>query len=75
MDLFIDYLKRLTKISKVIISIGNHDVITHKNNDRFYEPNNTFFNEIKKIKNLYFLDNEVKEIDGVCFVGINFIIQ
>lgn len=71
MDLFIDYLKRLTKISKVIMSVGNHDVIVHTDGRHRYEVNNKFFNEIKKIRNLYFLDNEVKEIDGVCFIGIN----
>lgn len=71
MDLFIDYLKKLTKVSKVIMSIGNHDISVHKNNDRIFEPNTIFFNEIKKIRNLHLLNNQVKEIDGVCFIGIN----
>lgn len=71
MDLFIDYLKRLARVSKVIMSIGNHDVITHEDGRHHYEVNDTFFNEIKKIRNLHFLDNQVKEIDGVCFIGIN----
>lgn len=71
MDLFIEYLKRLTKISKVIMSIGNHDVTIHQNYKRGYHSNDVFFEQIKKIRNLYFLDNEVKEIDGVCFIGIN----
>ena len=71
MDLFVEYLKRLTRVSKVIMSIGNHDVIAHENGNHSYEVNTNFFNNIKKIRNLYFLDNEVKEIDGVCFIGIN----
>lgn len=71
MDLFLEYLKRLTKISKVVMSIGNHDVIVHESGKHSYEINNNFFAKIKKIRNLYFLDNQVKDIDGICFIGIN----
>lgn len=69
-DLFVFFLKKLSKICKVIISLGNHDIVLrHKNKEYFY--NIELFNKIKKIRNVYLLDNETKVIGDICFVGIN----
>lgn len=69
-DLFVFFLKKLSKISKVIISLGNHDIAIRKNKKTYYY-NKDMFNKIKQIRNVYLLDNDIKVIDDICFIGIN----
>ena len=69
-DLFVFFLKKLSKIGKVIISLGNHD-ITIKGKEKTYFYNDELFNKIKRIRNIYLLDNETKVIDDICFIGLN----
>ncbi len=69
-DLFVFFLKKLSKIGKVIMSLGNHD-ITIKGKEKTYFYNEELFNKIKRIRNVYLLDNETKVIDDICFIGIN----
>lgn len=69
MDLFIKYLKLLSKVCKVIISLGNHDIAIRSSNTYYY--NNEFFNRISKINNVSLLNNKTIDIDDICFVGIN----
>ena len=69
LDLFIKYLNRLSNISKIIMSIGNHDIIIRKNKEEYY--NNSLFKEIRKNKNIYLLNSSIKEIDNICFIGLN----
>lgn len=66
-DILIDWLQRLSKISKVIMVYGNHDIALYDTNN-FY-LNEKLFNKVKKIKNLELLDNNIKEENGICFVG------
>lgn len=68
-DLFVFFLKKLAKICKVIISLGNHDLIIKKDKEYFY--NKQLFDKFKSIRNLYLLDNETKVIDDICFIGLN----
>lgn len=69
-DLFVFFLKKLSKVGKVILSLGNHDItIRGKEKTHFY--NEELFNKIKRIKNIYLLDNETKIIDDICFIGLN----
>lgn len=69
-DLFIFFLKKLSKISKVIISLGNHDLIIRgKEKEYFYNEN--IFDKIKHIRNVYLLDNDIKVIDNIRFIGLN----
>ena len=69
-DLFIFFLKKLTKLGKVVISLGNHDIAI-KGKEKTYFYNEDLFNKIKRVKNLYLLDNETKVIDDICFIGLN----
>ncbi len=69
-DLFVFFLKKLSKIGKVILSLGNHD-ITIKGKVKTYFYNEELFNKIKRIRNVYLLDNETKVIDDICFIGLN----
>ena len=69
----ISFLKRLGLITKVIISLGNHDISrllsksfhTKWNDDK----DNVFFNELKKIKNVKLLDNDIYCDGDIRFIG------
>lgn len=65
--LLLKWLKDLSKISLVIISIGNHEFI-HKKNYETY--NKELFKKINKFDNIYVLDNKLKIIDNINFIGI-----
>lgn len=64
---FINWLKKLSKITKVIISIGNHEFYINKNK---YGLNKDFFRKISSIDNLYLLDNKNIVIDKINFIGL-----
>ena len=66
-EYLINFIKKLTKISKVILSYGNHDEIIIKKHQ--YKNTTTFFKNLNKIQNLYFLDNENVLIDNINFIG------
>ena len=63
---FIKWLKKLSNISKVIISIGNHEFYINK---KEYALNKPFFDKISNIDNLYILDNKNIIIDDINFIG------
>lgn len=65
----IDWLKELSQLSKVIISIGNHEFYINKH-ESVFGLNKDFLNKISKIKNLYLLNNECKIIDNINFIGL-----
>ena len=69
MDLYIDWLNELAKIKKVFISLGGHDIIKAKGKYEYYY-NKEFFDKLKKINNLYLLDNDIYEEDGIRFIGL-----
>ncbi len=64
---FINWLKKLTKISKVIVSIGNHEFYITKNK---FGLNRDFLRKISYIDNLYLLNNQNIVIDNINFIGI-----
>ena len=69
----LNFLKELGKISKVILSLGNHDVfklIRQKNKKWEDEKNELFFDEIKKIKNVYLLDDATYTEKNITFTGV-----
>ena len=67
-DLLIEWLTNLGKICKVIISVGNHELfITKKHIPTF---NTGLIEQIKKIENIFYLDNEIKRIDNINFIGL-----
>ena len=56
---FVNFLSCMGEVSKVIISIGNHDV--------YDEDDLKFFNKINEIKNIYVLNNS-KYVDEFIYV-------
>ena len=68
-EIFFDWLKRLSKITKVIISIGNHEFYIDKHN-KVFGLNKEILNKISIINNVYLLDNRNIIIDNINFIGI-----
>ncbi len=68
-ECIVKWLIKLSSISKVIVSIGNHEFYINRNL-REYGLNKELFNKIRKINNLYLLDNENVVIDKFNFIGI-----
>lgn len=63
------FIKELSLISKVIISIGNHEKLYNKDYKDNY--NIDFFQKINNIDNVYVLDNENKAFNNLNFIGFN----
>ena len=64
-NLVVEWIKKLSKISKVIISLGNHEFIEgHKT------YNHDLYSKIISIENCFVLDNEAISFDNISFLGI-----
>ena len=61
----INFIKALSSLSQVIITLGNHEVRKEQ-----YNIINWFLN-LNKIENVYFLNNRNLIRDDICFVGLN----
>lgn len=68
-NLFIEWLTKLSTISKVIMVLGNHEYYVDKKNS-IYKLNDKYIKEINRIDNLYFLDNNNKVLDNINFIGL-----
>lgn len=68
-ECIVEWLTKLATISKVILIKGNHEFYINRNL-REYGLNENLFNKIKKIDNLYLLDNESIVINKINFIGI-----
>lgn len=71
---FINWLNKLSNISRVLITLGNHEFYINKNKGIF-GLNEKFLNEIRKINNLYLLDNDNVILDNINFIGITLPIE
>lgn len=68
-DQLINWLIRLSNIAKTIISIGNHEYYVSRKK-RIYGFNKELFYKIKKLDNIYLLDNESVIFDEINFIGL-----
>ncbi len=71
-EVILTFLKKLSAIAKVIISIGNHDISRLLSNT-FHtkwksERNDEFFNQMRTIKNVELLDNDTYEDKNIRFI-------
>lgn len=64
----ITFFKTISKISTVILSLGNHDICKFIKHKSIYYRNEKL-KELKKINNLYLLDNEQITINNITFTG------
>lgn len=70
----VEWLIKLSNVTKVIMSLGNHEFYIDKRNNK-YGLNNKIINKIKKVNNLYFLDNQNIVLDNINFIGMTLPIQ
>lgn len=68
-DRSIKYLKSLSNISKVIFTLGNHDICRLNSKKRIYDLNKNWIKDLTSIKNLVFLDNNTYEYNNIRFIG------
>lgn len=68
-EYLIYWLIKLSSISKVILSLGNHEFYMNKK-DKIYGLNKVLFSKIGSIDNLYLLDNNNVIIDNINFIGL-----
>lgn len=68
-NLLIDLIINLSKIAKVIFSLGNHDLMQLENGHWASHKNETTFNKIQMLNNVEVLDNTSIELDNVRFTG------
>ena len=66
----IEFIKNISKIGKVIISIGNHEYV--KKDGKSFKKNDDI-NWLKELKNenIIILDNEIYEENKISFIGYN----
>lgn len=67
-DFLLDWLSELGSICKVIISVGNHELIVTK--QHIPSINKDLIMKIKKIKNVIYLDNEIYNCEKITFIGL-----
>lgn len=68
-DKIINWLYKLSKVSKIIISIGNHEFYIDKKTKTF-GLNKSLYKKVESINNLYLLDNKNVIIDNINFIGL-----
>lgn len=73
-DELISWLVKLATISKVILSLGNHEFYINRSKGEF-GLNNDLYKKIKAIDNLYFLDNANVKINDINFIGLTLPIE
>lgn len=71
-DLLIEWLIKLSNITKIFMVLGNHE---YYNVNHTYKLNDDYINKIKRIDNLYFLNNKNIIIDDINFTGLNLPIE
>lgn len=68
-DLLLEWLSELGKLSKVIISLGNHD-LTNDRKKHIYDFDQDLFDKIRQISNVIVLDNEIYVDGNIRFIGL-----
>ncbi len=69
-DKSILYLKELSKISKVIFTLGNHDITKMlKRHKHKFDINKKWINDVSTIPNVIFLHNKIYQEKGIRFIG------
>ena len=67
-EYFIDFIKNLSKIATVILSLGNHD-IRDKDEKYFNYYDKDFYDKLNLLDNVYFLNNTSKTFKDIYFYG------
>jgi predicted MPP superfamily phosphohydrolase len=66
-----NWLEEIAKTAPVLISLGNHDIKDGGRRKWKYNCNPEYINGLKKLKNVYLLEENTKEFDNISFYGFN----
>lgn len=66
----ISFLVDLSKISKLIIGIGNHELYYFKNKKKEFFFDKKFFDQLNKLDNIYVLNNKEYEDNNIYIYGL-----
>lgn len=69
---FLNFLKSLGELAMVIISVGNHDMYRKPKGGHHgwqYDENNQLFDQIRQLKNVHLLDNQIYEDQYIYCLG------
>lgn len=69
---FLNFLKSLGELATVIISVGNHDMYRKPKGGHHgwqYDENNQLFDQIRQLKNVHLLDNQIYEDQYIYCLG------
>ena len=66
----ISFLVNLSKISKLIIGIGNHELYYFKNKKKEFFFDKKFFDQLNKLDNIYVLNNKEYEDNNIYIYGL-----
>ena len=64
------WLKKIASISKILISIGNHDIFKVDKKKSYYYKLDSFYDELNNLDNVYVLDNNIYEDSNIYVCGI-----
>lgn len=67
-EYLLDWIKDLSKICKILISIGNHELYFNHNIEESFDKE--LFDQIDRIKNVYVLNNKIRSEYGINFIGV-----
>ena len=65
-----NFIKELGKVCPVILVKGNHDDESYLNKKVTYLSSDEYYNELDKIKNIYYLNNKTVVLGDVSFTGL-----
>lgn len=73
MDTLFSFLKEISTIAPTLVVLGNHDLKHGRPNHWKHLENNKFINELKKINNLYLLEDTIytDTKNNISFYGFN----
>ena len=66
---FITWVKELSRIKKVFISMGGHDIVRDRKTKEYYY-NEELYNKLYGLDNVVLLDNKDYIEDGIRFIGL-----
>ena len=66
----LNWIRKISKNSIILISLGNHDMFIRKNGKRWLDIDYNFLNELDSIDNVHVLDNKVYEDNNIYVCGI-----
>lgn len=70
-NILLAWLKELSDVAKIIISVGNHDIMHIVDSEWQFQVNDEWFKDLSEISNVVLLQNSIYEDKNIRFIGFN----